>query len=248
MVDFNIVTTFGKQHAWGHDMVKSCDKFLPSNCSISVYIEDEMEDVGRVSYFPLDVDRIKRFEENFQSMKDQKIPRGIKPHTKIYNDRLFYFWDAARFCHKIFCMESAARSQTSRYLVWVDADVLFESEVPEDWLGKMTKEGCYTSYLHRKTRHAETGFIIFDTHHPYHLKWWDKVAFIYDNCSFQAVPGGWTDSHVHDYMVRVSGKEGVGHVKISNNANHAWNESPLIQHCRHFKGLRREGEHGSNKF
>lgn len=245
---FNIVTTFGSQHQWGHDMVESCDKYLPSNCKISVYLEDPLENVSRVEYFQLDIDRIKLFEKNYQPIKDRIIPPGIKPHSKIYNDMLYYFWDAPRFCHKVFVMEHAARNQEERYLVWIDADVLFHSPPPEDWFQNMTKEGCYTSYLHRRTRHAETGFIIFDTHHPYHLKWWDRVADIYDNCRFNAVPKGATDSHVHDYMVSVSGKEGVEHVRLSDNADHAWNESALVEHCRHFKGLRKEGEHGANKF
>ena len=91
MQEFNIVTTFGKHHTWGHDMVKSCDKFLPSNCSISVYIEDEMEDKGRVSYLPLDVDRIKRFEENPDLIKKQLSDcnitlEGIKSKTSSSNE------------------------------------------------------------------------------------------------------------------------------------------------------------------
>lgn len=246
---FNIVTTFAERHSWGFDMVKSCDKFLPENCSISVYLENPLEDQGRVFYYPLDTDRIERFEKKFKPFKDSMIPPHIKPHSPIYNQREYYLWDGSRFCHKVFCMENAAKTQDSRYLVWIDADVLFHSSAPEDWLNSMIKEGCYTSYLHRRNRHAETGFIIFDTHHPYHSTWWDTVAQIYEQCQFKGLTKGWTDSHVHDYMIAKSEKENVNHIKLSENAYKAWDASILIKHCRHFKGYRiNKGEHGTNKF
>ena len=71
---------------------------------------------------------------------------------------------------------------------------------------------------------------------------------LYDNGKITQIESGWTDSHVHDYMISLSTKIGVKHTRLSENAaSRAWNESPLIKHCRHFKGLQANNEHGSNK-
>lgn len=247
MYDFNIVTTFDKKHTWGHDMVESCDKHLPSNCLITVYIEEKMENRERIIYRPLDTNIIESFNLRFSPIRD----RVLSPRAKAEGDRGYnYRFDAGRFCYKMFAMELSARFPKSRYLVWVDADVLFNSSPDEQWFHDLIEEGCYTSYLHRVPvyGHSETGFIVFDTHHSYHSIWWDTVAKIYNECLFPSLPiKGWTDSHIHDYMIALSEKDGVKHKRLSDNAGHAWNESPLIEHCRHYKGIRKEGEHGSNK-
>jgi len=249
MQEFNIVTTFAEKHKWGHDMVTSCEKYLPSNCTISVYLDQELpEDRERVKYFKLPEERIRKFKEWFMPIKNSKIPPNVECNSDVYNKNLYYFWDADRFCYKVYAMNEAIRSQQNRYMVWVDADVLFESSPSNEWMKSLINEGTYTSFLHRKTRHAETGFVIFDKEHSYNNEWWDTVMDLYDNGKITQIESGWTDSHVHDYMISLSTKIGVKHTRLSENAaSRAWNESPLIKHCRHFKGLQANNEHGSNK-
>ena len=250
MYEFNVVTTFAARHTWGHDAVKAMDECLPSNCRISVYLEEMRSDTERVRYLPFDQSRAEDFARRYQPIKDKKIPRGIPIFSGQYDQKLYYMWDAARFCHKVFAMEHAARNQEERYLIWLDADTLFHSKCPDDWFNTMVEEGCYSSYLPRKTRHSETGFLIFDTHHEYHKTWWDTVIGIYDDCSFEScyMPDGYTDSHVHDYMIWKSGKEGIRHKNLCpKNANHAWKESRLHEHSSHYKGFRPQG-HGSKKY
>ena len=249
MKEFNVVTTFAPKHKWGHDAVAALDKYLPSNCGISVYLEEQFPNNGRVKYLPHDHERALAFEQSYKPIREKHIPSGIPVNSAVYDSKKYYLWDASRFCHKIFAMEHAARNQEERYLVWIDADALFYSAPPEDWFNSMVQEGCYSSYLPRKTRHTETGFLIFDTWHDYHTEWWDTVSGIYDNCSFEScyMPDGYTDSHVHDYMIWKSEKQGVKHVPLCpKNAGHAWLESDLHKYSNHYKGVRKEG-HGSKK-
>ena len=165
-----------------------------------------------------------------------------------YNDHKLYLWDAGRFCYKIYAMHEATKSP-ERYTVWVDADVLFHDYPSEQWMHSLVQEGAYTSYLHRmKSKlHSETGFIVFDTEHKYHKEWWEGIMDLYDNHNIFKFKSGWTDSHAHDHMIKVSEKKGIDHVKLSDNAWKAWDSSPLIQYCRHFKGRRQPGTFAAAK-
>ena len=92
MQEFNIVTTFAEKHKWGHDMVTSCEKYLPSNCTISVYLDQELpEDRERVKYFKLPEERIRKFKEWFMPIKNSKIPPNVECNSDVYNKNLYYF-------------------------------------------------------------------------------------------------------------------------------------------------------------
>lgn len=247
--EFNFVTTFGTQHAWGHDMVASCDKFLPDNCKITVYLDADLpEDQGRVEYKRLPEERISKFINSIQPYRDSKIPPTEKIMTKRYVDKVMYLWDASRFCFKMFAMDEAVKTQEERYMVWCDADVLFHKSVSKIFLNSLVQTGKYVSYLDRKTRHSETGFLIYDTSHPYHKTWWSIVRKMYDDLELVNLKEGWTDSHVFDHILKISIDTGmVGHVRLSDGAKNAWEESPLKDYCKHYKGMQVSGEHGANK-
>lgn len=247
--EFNFVTTFGTQHAWGHDMVASCDKFLPDNCKITVYLDADLpEDRGRVEYKRLPEERVSKFINSIQPYRDLKIPPTEKIMTKEYINKVMYLWDASRFCFKMFAMDESAKTQEERYMVWCDADVLFHKSVSKDFLESLVQTGKYVSYLDRKTRHSETGFLIYNTKHPYHKTWWSNVRKMYDDLGLVNLKEGWTDSHVFDHILNLSVETGmVEHVKISDGAKNAWDESPLKDYCKHYKGMQADGEHGANK-
>jgi hypothetical protein len=64
---------------------------------------------------------------------------------------------AIRFCHKVFAFTSPAA--TSRWRLWLDADVETHAPVTPDLVRSFCPEGYTLSYLGRTDMASETGFI-----------------------------------------------------------------------------------------
>lgn len=235
---WNFVTTFAEKHWYGFKLIESADQFLPESCKITAVLDEPREDHGRVTYVKFPEAKQREFANSFAIHRTSKIPAGltVDSNPQLYDKSRYFLWDASRFSHKIFAINEALKTNTERYVVWCDSDVVWNKPVPDSFLQSMVEEGCYISYLSRAPkRHTECGFVIYDTHHEYHETFWKKMISYYDSLSLLKLKKGWTDCHVFDALIEESETKNVKHKKLCVASDVAWQDSGLIEYSDHFK-------------
>jgi len=98
-----------------------------------------------------------------KSLHDVDGWQSFQDDANHFNPETFLF-DAQRFSHKVYAQLDAFESG-ERYVVWLDADCVAKAKLtPEFFIDLL--DGHFCAFLGRKQTYTETGFLIFDTHHP----------------------------------------------------------------------------------
>ena len=220
-------------------LAMQANTLLPDNASMRVYYEGENlpDNYDKVEFLPHPTEKV----EAFQKRSSGKM---IKKHFKVYDYHHYknninfkegydYEFDAVRFCHAPFSLIEAHDTIEERYLISIDADVIIREGIPEDFFPSLVQEGCVTHYLSRAPhKHMESGFIMWDTHHPDYKAWWKKYKQLYEDDGIFDIYDGWTDCHAFDYV-----NEGFPSHKIASRQSHdVWAISPLQKYLTHKKG------------
>lgn len=176
-----IVSTFSDKgyEEYGKHFVESCKKFISKKIDIQLYVDN----ISLAS------------EENIQILKlEQSVPELTKfkerNKNKSFKD---YKWDGVRFAHKTYATFDAAQSNTD-YLIWLDSDTeIYDTITPEYFLNFLPK-GKFVGYIGRDGV-SETGFLIFDMHHPYSREFFDRYKWYYNTDAIYSL------SEYHDAFV-----------------------------------------------
>ena len=88
------------------------------------------------------------------------------PQTKEFLDRSkdrppaeSFMVDARRFCFKVFAQYHASKQKEK--FMWLDADNIFNKQIPTDWFNKFIPDNVFCSYYGRK-RYSELGVLGFN--------------------------------------------------------------------------------------
>ena len=193
--EFTIVTTFSEDgwNKYGHRFAKSMDQYLPQNIKVLLYYEgtkpsikftDRMHFLDFNKYCGKKQNRFKEIAKQFEH--DVFLNRP--------NEAEFKF-QASRFSHKYYACEHAVKNITSRYLVWVDADVIALKTIPEIFFYKLVLSGAYWSRISRGQEYPECGFMVWDRQHNIHKVFWKVMKTMYDDGQLFKLPE-WHDSYV----------------------------------------------------
>jgi len=148
--------------------------------------------------------------------------------------------DVRRFCHKIFTVAHAASHCTTRYLVWLDADVFCFENIPDDFFPSLF-DGKYMFYLGRHGyTHSECGCYGFDTTQGRHPQFPLGLEALYTSGEVMSLPES-HDSFVTDWLRKRQEQAGLitAHNLTSHvPKGHAWLASPLALYLDHQKGNR----------
>ena len=150
-------------------------------------------------------------------------------------------------------MKQALLINKSDFLIWLDADIKTAKPISHEFLNTLVDKEKYTSYLGRShvkkenVRYTETGFIIFNTNHPMHPNFWEKIDQMYLGGDLFKL-NSWTDSHVFDEVrTNLEKEENLLNVNISNfgikdvgNESHVFVASILGDYMDHKKGVRKQ--------
>ena len=110
-----------------------------------------------------------------------------------------YRYDAIKFCHKVYALTHCALSNPSEKLYWIDADTIFFKPITNAFLNQILPKGYYTSYLGRRDKHSETGFMGFDLQHNSNIEFMEFWKNIYDQDMIFDLPE-WHDCFVYDEL------------------------------------------------
>lgn len=94
----------------------------------------------------------------------------VKPYKemagKFENENGNYYdyrFDAFRFARKVFVVEDAARNADFDTLIWIDADIVFLKNLPDDYGRFLTPDDeVQIVYVGRKAMHSECGLVVYN--------------------------------------------------------------------------------------
>jgi len=243
--DYEFITTFPEKHEFAKDLTESAETCLLPNNKLIVYYEGNAlpKNTSKVEYIQWDSLDVKQFINSASLIQNTKLPSHLIVNSKEYGRRRGWMWHATRFCWKVYAMAEHSKICSARYMIWLDSDVKFISPITEEWLRSLHPEGYYSSYIDRPNRYTETGFLSFDTHHPYHSTFWKEMKASYDDLTIFDIKDGWTDCHVYDRTRKIAETKGVTffdvvYPKYKKENEPAWRHTPLEIYTRHYKGER----------
>ncbi|MCG7944956.1 MAG: hypothetical protein N0C84_01270 [Candidatus Thiodiazotropha taylori] len=245
----HVLMTF-PTHKWkeyGQYCLPSFDKNWPEHVQGSVYLEGEQkvpyEYSDRVEIIDFDQrlgDKIKSFEERNKNRDifDLGTTGAIGKQ-------------AAKFARKVYAQLDALRSPKGRYVWYVDADLQTCETVPDDLLDNLTSGNHYIGCLPRKWKpmYTETGFILWDTHHPAHQEWCDLYQSCYDDDKIFEF-NAWHDCIAFDYATDTllsSGKISIADFGYGVKSSHPLVTGPLGRYFDHMKGKRKFVGHSKER-
>ena len=240
---YEFITTFQLKHEFAKLLTASAEKCLLPDTQLVVYCEEDdlPNDTDKIKYIHWNPTGAIDFIRNAKPIQDKKISDKQRINSSEYEANRSWMWHATRFCWKVYAMADHAQVCSERYMIWIDADVEFTSPITKEWLHSLHPPGYYSAYLNRPNRYSETGFISFDTHHPYHQTFWKEMKASYDDLTIFDIEQGWTDCHVYDRTRKNAENAGVKFYDVVSEKhkkqyNPSWKHTPLAKHTIHYKG------------
>lgn len=247
-IKFSAVTTFNIQkHGFGVEMINSFFANWPDDINLTAFIEnssgvDDKAVKGKilVKDFHSDIPEYNKFVQKFK-------------HKEKFTDD--FRFNVFRFAHKVYAIASALKNTKSKYLIWLDADIKTYKKITLDFLDTLVDDKIYMSYLGREDvslkhlNYSECGFLIFNTDHPIHEKFWQNMMKMYDDGDLFS-ENEWHDSYIFDVVRKKLEKEdniknfditSLGLVEL-NNDNHVFISSVLGKYMDHKKGNRKDSK------
>lgn len=159
---------------YGKKNIASWVDFFPTDWSIMYYAE---------KHNPIFDKRVDILDFNESCPDWQIFYEFVKNQTKDITDtkKLNWYKKAIRWSFKMFALMHAIKNTSTRYLIWLDADVLAVKEPPNDWLESCLDSQCLAGQLEfiKAGGHVETGILIIDLHHRDLNKLYDWIKLGY---------------------------------------------------------------------
>lgn len=181
---YNIMTSFNESY-WNELARSTCqdlDKNWCKDSNIIFYHELSNETLekdkklfsDRVLWIDLykSIPQISEFKEKWKG--HPKANGGIKGFRN----------NAIKFVHKTFPIWHCYKEQKTDWLIWLDCDALCFKSVDIDFLKSICKENTTVSYLGRKTKYSECGFLAWNLNHPETKRFLEEWEDLYTSGKF----------------------------------------------------------------
>lgn len=241
----NVVTSFNWQgyERYGKNFIESWKQYWSPSIRLTVFYEGpEFEDFQfpeGMSWRPIEeVEFLQDFMDNLRF----PIQSGLVGDAYDIN------FDA-RMARKTFMQVHAARKYGGK-VVWLDADVITHSHVPERLIDDLLPDDALCCYLGRDGwYYTESGFIGFNADHPLASRFFKNYVHVFIVGSIFTQPG-WHDCFGFDAVRAVmgNGPEFVNLAKdLPHGTMHPFVNSVLGAYMDHRKGPRKEARSTAEK-
>ncbi len=243
---FSAVTTFNiNKHPYGVEMINSFFANWPNEVTLTAFIENSSE-IDDSAVKPKII--IQDFNKSIPEY--QKFVEKFKEKEKYTDDFRF---NVFRFAHKVYAIATALKNVKTKYLIWLDADIKTYKKIPLEFLDTLINSNSYMSYLGRENislkhlSYSECGFLIFNTKHPIHKRFWEDMMKMYDDGDLFNEKE-WHDSYIFDVVRKNLEKEKkIKNFNISmidlfslKTDDHVFISSVLGKYMDHKKGNRKK--------
>lgn len=222
----------------GKEFLEKFDRHWPKDVSLLCYA-DKKFDVPRGGWRNLwDVPGCFDFRERHKNsaMANGRLPmEGWRPkdHQRGYT----YRHDAVKWAPQAMIPRAALFEGDADILVWLDADVMTNKDVPDNWVDELL--GDYdVAYLGRGRYHSEIGFLAFRL--PAAQECVISFSWFYESDEVFKLPE-WHSAYVFDHVrKRLERKTGLKTNNLTPSGyGHVWFQSPLAEYTDHLKGQRK---------
>lgn len=239
--DFTIVTTYSQEgwNKYGYRSAISMDMYLPKDIDVLLYFEGNSFSKGlsdRMKFLSFDEycgEKQKRFELKEQLFRDIKKERT--------NHEAEFKYQASRFAHKYYACEDAVKRVSTKYLVWIDADVIALRQIPENFFKSLVSDNSYWSRIGRGDQYPECGFMIWNRNHKIHKFFWEIMNKMYDEGQLFDLKE-WHDSYVWweaEKFLKKTKNINIAFDLGDGNDGHAFVRGALGKYFDHLKGPRK---------
>jgi hypothetical protein len=160
----NILTSFNEKY-WeeiAKNTTELLDNHWPENQNIFLYHEFDV--------VPNDLNLSNRIVWKNLYVESPNILKFIddwkeEPRANGFNGTKFKF-NAIKFSHKTFAIWDCYKKLKSGYFIWIDCDACLYKQIDYDFLNKILPTNEIVSYLGRKEKYSECGFLAFNLDHP----------------------------------------------------------------------------------
>ena len=97
------------------------------------------------------------------------------------NKKKIFKFDTIRFSYKVFSLIHSIEnfSKKYNYIVWIDADNIFRKSFDCNLFKLLIDENKFMSYMGRKGKYSECGFLIFNTQNKYCFEYFNFIKNLY---------------------------------------------------------------------
>lgn len=167
---YTIITTFHPAglERYAQRMIDTFDQYWPTDVKLICYAEDC---VPRVPSARVEVRDLHASSPDLVAFKtrhrNNPVANGevMKDTGVPYKDNHFK-WDAVRFSNKVFAILHAIETVDTDWVIWLDADTLTHSPVPDTLLPEICNAKALACYLGRREKyHSECGWVAYNRRH-----------------------------------------------------------------------------------
>ena len=248
---YTVITTFHQEglELYGQKMIDTFEQYWPDSVDLVVYAENCNPVIRKSNVRVMDIfessKSCKRFVKRHRDNPEAHGEQGPHNQHKKYSPKKAFKWMAVRFCYKVFSIQHALANIESDWLIWLDADTLTHTSVPESWLSTVCPDNSDFSYLGRTERyHSECGWVGYHASNDIVKQFGSEFAGMYEQDTIFNLRE-WHDSFVWDHVRRIYQEKGANFFNINPEpdtkglAGHPFINSELGKYMDHKKGSRK---------
>jgi len=223
-----IVTTFSDKNFedYAKHCVTSLQRYAEKDIKVKVYTDtpylwlqgDNWENLILETQVP----ELRAFKKRNGG---RPVPPGSKGFTK----------DGVRFSHKSYAWCHAGLNCDTDVLMWLDADSEIIDTLTSNYLTKFVRDGYVSSYLGRKGRFTETGYLGWNMNHPDTKRMFLRMKQYYDEDLLYKMR--WqTDCHVYDAVREEFEGDGARFLNLTPDLTSGHFNETFVGYITHYKG------------
>lgn len=211
---YTVISTFHQAgyNQYGRRMIETFDATWPKTINLRVYAENcepiashsNIEVVDLESTCP-DLVAFKQRWRDVPKANGDVMSDPVRSRRKDAGKG--FKWDAVRFSHKVYAIFHAAQTVTTPWLLWMDADTVCHSAIPESFVDSMCQDQHDLCYLGRRGKFSECGLYAMQLHTKGTRRFLKEFQRMYDDAESGIFTlDEWHDSFVFDAVrLRVEG-------------------------------------------
>lgn len=197
MTIYTILTSFNETY-WlevAQDNVRKMDQFWPHSEKILLYHQLSKIDTSfsnRIQWIDL-YQACPGLLDFSDKWKDDLRANGKSGKKNAFRQ------NAIKFCHKTFAIWHAARQQKNGWLIWLDCDAIMLKKIDNDFITKAFPDNKCVSYLGRKGKYSECGFVGYNLDRPETRKFlelWEDFYLSGEFINHAETHDSWTFDHI----------------------------------------------------
>ena len=202
---YTVVTTFNEAgyKQYGQRMIRTFLQMWPQEVTLVVYAEDCVVQESAPNLVIRDtamVDALTTFKSVWQhvpratgDVSDDRVRSKRKDAGKGFK------WDAVRFSHKVYSIFHCARSISTDWLLWMDADTVCHSAIAVADLDRLCPPNRDLCFLGRQNKYSECGLYAMNLSSPAIKNFLQQFQRYYDDADNGIFTlAEWHDSFVFD--------------------------------------------------